>query len=75
MGEAAARRSRECQRGRCPPQISHSRDQPGGPERKKNSSAPALGSQLSPYLLSCYDNPNFGQKSPVNGKDCHEKRS
>ncbi|MCD6306840.1 MAG: hypothetical protein J7M32_11230 [Deltaproteobacteria bacterium] len=22
--------------------------QPGGPERKKNSSAPALGSQLSP---------------------------
>ncbi|MCD6305968.1 MAG: hypothetical protein J7M32_06725 [Deltaproteobacteria bacterium] len=26
--------------GKCPPQISHSRDQPGGPERKKNSSAP-----------------------------------
>ncbi|MCD6307342.1 MAG: hypothetical protein J7M32_13785 [Deltaproteobacteria bacterium] len=31
MGEAAARRSRECCRGKCPPQISHSRDQPGGP--------------------------------------------
>jgi len=29
-------------------EISHSRDQPGGPERKKNSSAPALGSQLFP---------------------------
>ncbi|MCD6307140.1 MAG: hypothetical protein J7M32_12750 [Deltaproteobacteria bacterium] len=48
MGEAAARLSRECGGGKCPPQISHSRDQPGGPERKKNSSAPALGSQLSP---------------------------
>ncbi|MCD6305599.1 MAG: hypothetical protein J7M32_04840 [Deltaproteobacteria bacterium] len=34
--------------GGYPPQISHSRDQPGGPERKKNSSAPAIASQLSP---------------------------
>ncbi|MCD6306881.1 MAG: hypothetical protein J7M32_11445 [Deltaproteobacteria bacterium] len=34
--------------GGCPRQISHSRDQPGGPERKKNSSAPAPGSHLSP---------------------------
>ncbi|MCD6307168.1 MAG: hypothetical protein J7M32_12900 [Deltaproteobacteria bacterium] len=34
--------------GTCPPQISHSRDQPGGPERKKNPPAPALGSQLCP---------------------------
>ncbi|MCD6305323.1 MAG: hypothetical protein J7M32_03430 [Deltaproteobacteria bacterium] len=48
VGEAAGRRSRECGGGRCPPQISHSRDQLGGPERKKNSSAPAPGSQLSP---------------------------
>ncbi|MCD6307002.1 MAG: hypothetical protein J7M32_12060, partial [Deltaproteobacteria bacterium] len=48
VGEAAARRSRECGGGKCPPQISHSRDQPGGPERKRNSSAPAPGSQLSP---------------------------
>ncbi|MCD6305539.1 MAG: hypothetical protein J7M32_04535, partial [Deltaproteobacteria bacterium] len=47
-GEAPARRSRGCGGGKCPPQISHSRDQPGGPERKKKSSAPALGSQLSP---------------------------
>ncbi|MCD6305250.1 MAG: hypothetical protein J7M32_03060, partial [Deltaproteobacteria bacterium] len=37
--------------GGCPPQISHSRDRPGGPERKKNSSAPAPGSQLSPPII------------------------
>ncbi|MCD6306713.1 MAG: hypothetical protein J7M32_10565 [Deltaproteobacteria bacterium] len=34
--------------GGCPPEISHSRDQPGGPERKKNSSAPAVRSLCFP---------------------------
>ncbi|MCD6306794.1 MAG: hypothetical protein J7M32_10995 [Deltaproteobacteria bacterium] len=43
---------RECQRGRCPPQISHSRDQPGGPGPKKNPSAPVVRSLLSAELLS-----------------------
>ncbi|MCD6305338.1 MAG: hypothetical protein J7M32_03505 [Deltaproteobacteria bacterium] len=38
--------------GACPPQISHSRNQPGDPERKKNHPAPALRSLLSPELLS-----------------------
>ncbi|MCD6306678.1 MAG: hypothetical protein J7M32_10390, partial [Deltaproteobacteria bacterium] len=38
--------------GGCPPQISHSRDRPGGPEHKKNLPAPVVRSLLSPQLLS-----------------------
>ncbi|MCD6306986.1 MAG: hypothetical protein J7M32_11980 [Deltaproteobacteria bacterium] len=46
--ESLGKNAQSALAGGCPPQITHSRDQPGGPERKKNSSAPALGSQLSP---------------------------
>ncbi|MCD6305498.1 MAG: hypothetical protein J7M32_04325 [Deltaproteobacteria bacterium] len=34
--------------GGCLPQISHSRDQPGGPERKKNPPPPAVRSLCFP---------------------------
>ncbi|MCD6304842.1 MAG: hypothetical protein J7M32_00970 [Deltaproteobacteria bacterium] len=38
--ESLGKNAQSALAGGCPPQISHSRDQPGGPERKKNSSAP-----------------------------------
>ncbi|MCD6306330.1 MAG: hypothetical protein J7M32_08595 [Deltaproteobacteria bacterium] len=34
--------------GGCPPQITHSRDRPGGPEQKKNLPAPAVRSLCFP---------------------------
>ncbi|MCD6304872.1 MAG: hypothetical protein J7M32_01135, partial [Deltaproteobacteria bacterium] len=37
--------------GGCPPQISHSRDRPGGPERKKNPPVPGVHSLLSPRII------------------------
>ncbi|MCD6306099.1 MAG: hypothetical protein J7M32_07410, partial [Deltaproteobacteria bacterium] len=41
--------------GGCPPQISHSRDQPGGPERKNFSSAPGLRRHSETFLYHAHD--------------------